>query len=204
MEKQVVRNLYDDLMNKKPSGLKMAYKHVNLASRNFEEIWKGWWSAKSPPELEVDLILVYEDYQKHIDNAFIIAVEAEFFNSKTKKNFYIGLNQAMAFGILGFDALVLWHIFSHDLDESFIRNSVEAAKEVIESYKLPITYFATMLKADNKLQAFAPLESSMDSDIDHIISWMRNVCDNNRNPSLSSEAIRKRRNVIKVMLKIPV
>ena len=55
-----------------------------------------------PPQLEVDMIPVFEDI-KGPDRVFIIGIEVKFFKGKTK-SFCDGLQQILSFGLFGFDS----------------------------------------------------------------------------------------------------
>ena len=122
----------------KPYWLKSIYAHINLASKDFQGIWSGWWKGETPPKLEVDMVFVFEDTKNVLDNALMVATELKFFQDITKRNFFEGIQQAMAFSIFGFDGLALWHIFSEKLDEKIIKNYVEATQEIINGFGLPI------------------------------------------------------------------
>jgi len=197
----------------KPYWLKKAYSHVNLASKNFQGIWSGWWKSKTPPKLEVDMIFVFEDIGNILDNALMVATEVKFFQEDTKRNFFEGLQQVMAFSLFGFDGLALWHIFSEKIDDSVINSYAQAMQEIIRGYELPIFYLATKLSNEFIFKIFEPAQIEK-QEIDYLIAWIGNFCndENNRNPLLfhdlplgpHPEEIKKRRNTLKVLLKIPV
>lgn len=201
-ELEAVTTLHSALQAKRPDTLKSFEKHVNLASKRFAQIWREWWQDEVPPQLEVDFVLAFSDHQKLIDEAFIVAVEIEQLDSP-KKNFYEGLHQVLAFSIFGFDALALWHVVSQQSDENRIRAHAKAVNELITGLNLPVTYFATLLMNDGRLRCFSPAEISFSSEVDYVVSWLRNSCYDKRNPLLDSDVMRRRRNTIKAMLRIP-
>jgi len=83
-----------------------------------------------PPQLEVDMIPVFEDI-KGPDRVFIIGIEVKFFKGKTK-SFCDRLQQVLSFGLFGFDSLVLWHIFSEKVENRSINAYVRPVKEIVE------------------------------------------------------------------------
>lgn len=201
-ELEAVNTLHSALRTKKPDSLKNVEKHVNLANKRFGQIWKDWWQDDVPPQLEVDFVLAFSDYQKQIDEALIVAVEVEQLDSP-KKNFFEGLHQVLAFSLFGFDALVLWHIMSEQGDENRIRAQAKAMNELITGLQLPITFFSTLLLNDGTLRCFSPSETSSPSEVDYVVRWLASSCDAKRNPLLQSDLIRRRRNTLKAMLRIP-
>lgn len=203
-EKEVVKKLKNLSLEGKPHGLKKMFIHTNLATRRFHEIWSDWWKTAIPPRLEVDMIPVFEEI-KELDKVFMVGIEVEFFKDKTK-SFYDGLQQVVAFGLFGFDSLVLWHIFAAKLENKDIEEYTKPVKEIIEGFKLPVVYLATKLTEDFKFEFFAPwdLYSSSKMDIGYVFSSMRNLCNERRNPLLNKAEVEKRKRMLKVILKIPV
>jgi len=222
-ETELVGNLYQAIIQKKEQenklySLKKTYKHLNLASRNFQGIWSSWWEGGTPPKLEVDMIFVFDDIERLLDGALIIATEVKFFHDANKRNFYEGLQQVLAFTIFGFDGLSLWHLFSEEMDDNEIRSHVGATNEILKGFELPVFYLAAKIADEDKLsfKSFAPSELSGGQEIDFFIDWMSHhfttTGKESRNPLLFTskplgpyfEEIRKRRNTLKVMLQIPV
>lgn len=211
-EKTLIGRIYEELNNNKPYRLKKLYKFVNLANKNFENIWSGWYKGQTPPKLEVDIIPAFKDSQKVIDDALIIGIEVKYF--KDFRGFYEGLGQILSYSIFGFDGLSLWHLFSKDVEDNKIEIFANATEEVIKGFNLPIFYLCGRIidEEELKLKSFAP-SSSIERDIKYFVDWMRNyITDrNNRNVLLfeskplgpNFEEIKKRREILKVILKIP-
>jgi len=218
-ERRVVTNVDGLLKEAKErnqiSGLKFHRRYTNLATKAFDDVWSRWWAGTPPPRLEVDLILVFEDHLKLVDDALILAIEVEYFSQKGSKNFFEGLQQAQAFAIFGFDGLVLWHLFEAGMKKEEIGSSVQATKEILDGFSLPIVYFACQISKNSKLKCYVPgTYSEEGEDVSYLLSWMRNLCLQNRNPMLFpdklpahrrelSNEVRRRRRVIKTVLGIP-
>lgn len=189
--------------------LRKVYRHKNLSTKEFQQVWTGWWKGTVPPRLEVDLILASEDPIEVIDKALVGCVEPEYFSFKDvgRKNFYEGLQQTMAFAIFGFDGLSLWHIFSTDVEDQIIDNYGDAVEELMRGFKLPIFYLAAKIVNEEKLvlKCYKPWkleERTVDYFIDSLSRyWMEK---GNRNPLLQDNKIKDRRKVVKMILKIPM
>jgi len=204
-EKEVVKKLQEMLAEQKPGGLRKCFVHVNLGTRKFHDIWADWWKTATPPRLEVDMIPIFEELDDP-DKIFTAGVEVEFFKNKKVKTFYDGLQQVLSFGLLGFDSLVLWHIFSAKLANEDVEKCVKPVKEMVEGFSLPITYIATKLTENLKYEFFAPWElySSSQTNIDYVFRSMRNLCSELRNPLLNKAEVEKRKKILKVVLRIPI
>jgi hypothetical protein len=181
-ERKVVNRLQDLFLERKPSGLRKLFVHTNLATKRFHEIWSEWWKTAVPPRLEVDMTPVFGDLRE-VNKVFMVGVEVEFFKNRTK-NFYDGLQQALSFGLFGFDSLVLWHIFSEQMENKIIDEYVKPVKEIVEGLKLPIVYIATKLTQELQFEFFAPWElySSSKMDGNFLLTSMRDLCYKARNP----------------------
>ncbi len=197
-EKKLINKLRDLLWEKKSDNLKKIYTRVNLATKRFRDIWSDWWEEEIPPRMEVDLIPVFSEFNKVI----LPGIEIEFFKDK-KRNPYKGLEQTLSFGLFGFDSLVLWHIFDPKLQNKTVDSYVKPIQEVIEGFNLPIVYIATKFEED-KFEFFAPLYSSSKFEPDYLLRYLENLCKNKQNPLISKEEIQKRRDVLKIILKIPM
>lgn len=200
-ERELVKNLKDLFEKERPAGLKKVYAHVNLATKKFEEIWKEWWESEVHPRLEVDMIPVFKDGSELL----LPGIEVKFFKSGERK-FCEGLQQALSFALFGFDSLVLWHIFSGEMENKEIEGFVRPTMELIEGLKLPLIYFATKLRNENMFEFFAPvnLYDSQARDANYFLTWLRNYCRSERNPLLEKGEVERRRKLLKVMLKIPM
>ncbi len=197
-EKQLLDMLRGLFEEKKPPTLKNVFAKVNLATKRFKDIWSNWWEGELPPRQEIDLIFVFLDYSREVS---LIGVEVEYFKD-AKKNPYNGLEQALSFGLFGFDSIVLWHIFATKFENRVVENYVKTVSELIEGYELPILYLATKF-SENKFELFSPFSTSLQYEADGFLHLLSNYCKERRNPLLSKEDVRQRRNVLKVILKIP-
>lgn len=202
-EKDIVRMLKKSFIEKEIPNIRKIFTHTNLAKNKFQDIWSAWWETEPPPTLEVDMIFVFED--KTPMDVFMIGVEAKFFTNGQRR-FNEGLQQILSFGLFGFDSLVLWHIFSEELDNNHIDGYVKSAREVIEGFELPVVYFATKLIDGCTFEFFSPqqLYSSARVEAETFLGHMRYFCDKKRNPLLDKEEIEKRRRMLKTVLKIPI
>jgi hypothetical protein len=223
-EGKFINKLYELIIKEKELGkhelLRKVYKNKNLSTKEFQDIWAEWWKGRLPPRTEVDIILAFEDQMEVLDKALIGCMEIEYFSikkNKIKKNFYAGLQQILAFSIFGFDGLCLWHVFSPDIEENVIENYAKAMGELIYGYKLPIFYSAAKILDEKELRmiSFYPLQLKEgkvillqvdEEKIDHFINmlnkhWMKKE---NRNPRLEDNEVRNRRNLLKMLLKIPL
>jgi hypothetical protein len=194
-------------------GLKLCTAHLNLARKSFTQVWETWWKGRLPPKLEIDLVLAFEDHSKLVDDALLLAVEAEYFKAGKRGNFYVGLDQVLAFAVFGFDGLVLWHLF-RGVERSTVESYSSAVREVLDGFSLPIVYFACELADDWKLKCIQP--SAVEGDVVSTLRWMRNHFDDSkrRNPLLFKDRlpayrpelahkIKQRRRTLKTVLGIP-
>lgn len=173
-ERTLVNTIYKSLKHNEPYGLKKLNKFVNLANKDFESIWSGWYEGETPPKLEIDMISTFEDHQRIIDDALIIGVEIKYF--KDLRGFYEGLGQIQSYSVFGFDALSLWHLFSKDLDEGKIQNFADATKEIIAGFNLPIFYICGRIidEEELRIKSFAPSVGNIEGDVKYFVEWMRN------------------------------
>ena len=202
-EKELITKIYHELKQDKPNRLKLVDKHVNFASKKFRELWSRWYKGETPPNIEIDLVLIFEDIKEEHDEALIIAIEAKYIKT-LQKNFFEGVDQIMAYSLFGFDGLCLWHLFSEEISDEDIEAYVNAVNEIFKAFELPIFYLATKIKPENKFECFAPIRQPEDKKIDYLISWARNHCDECRNPVLKSDIARKRRKTLKTLFKLPI
>lgn len=211
-ERIFVKKLYEAILREKELGrhewLKKVYRNKNLSTKEFQDIWLEWWSGALPPRTEVDIILVFEDPIEILDKAIIGCIEIEYFTTEnvSKKNFYEGLQQVLAFSIFGFDGLSLWHVFSSEMEENIIKNYANTAGEIINSFKLPIFYLATKIldEEELKMRCFQPIQ--LEGNLEYFIDWLNSywMRRENRNPLLGNDEIKNRRKILKMLLKIPV
>lgn len=203
-ERQVVKKIRGLFLDTDHQALRKMYIHTNLATRKFHEVWSDWWTTGIPPRLEVDMIMVFEE-ESNSSKVFLSGVEVKYFRSK-KNNFYEGLQQILAFGLFGFDSLILWHIFSENMENKDIEEYVKPVKEIVEGFDLPIVYIATKLTKDMKFEFFYPLAlySSAKVNADRLIGFLKELSTEKRNPLLKEDEIEKRKKTMKLILRIPV
>jgi len=200
-EKALVRRLKERFEGERPAFLRKMYIHVNLSTKRFREVWSQWWQSEAPPRLEVDMIPVFERHGE----VLLCGVEVEFFKGRSR-DFAAGLQQALSFGLFGFDSLVLWHIFSENLKNSEIEKYTRPMKEIAEGLDLPIVYFATKLSGESGFEFFAPSRyySSTVVGPNSFLERMKDECEGRGNPLLRNQEVLKARKTLKVILKIPV
>ena len=176
-ERNFINKLYELILKEKELGkhgwLRSVYKNKNLSTKDFQDIWSEWWKGNLPPRTEVDMILVFEDPMEALDKALIGCIEIEYFSIKdiTKKNFYEGLQQVLAFSIFGFDGLCLWHMFSPEIEENVIVNYANTMGGLISSFNLPILYFATKILDEKELRMKC-FEPSQIEGVEYFIDWL--------------------------------
>lgn len=183
-------------------GLEKIYVHTNLATKKFHELWQEWWEGKFPAKLEVDMIFVFREQGK----VFLPALEVKYFRDTSPRDFREGVQQALSFGLFGFDSLLLWHIFPGDMPREEVESISKPCKELVEGFKLPMVYFATRITEKGSFEFSAPWQwySSMDVGPYKMVDEIKNSCMKMRNPLLKEDEVIKRRNVLKVLLKIPI
>lgn len=202
-EKRLVKDLKALFEESRQPNLRKVFAHINLATKKFRDVWHEWWGSEVPPRLEVDMIPVFD--VEETDGVLIAGVEVEFFKNN-RKSFCDGLQQTLSFGLFGFDSLVLWHIFSEEMENRDIEKYVRPTREIIGGLNLPIVYFATKLVGDYKFEFFAPRKfySSLGMEVSYLLEGMRKSCSDKRNPLLYREEVEKRKKMLKVILNIPV
>ena len=134
-----------------------------------------------------------EDYTHLLDEWLLVAVEIKYFkgSSKSRKKYldkaFREVGQPLRYLLYGFDASVLWHIFSEDFDEQIIRAYSQMVLEVVKKLNLPMTYFPTKYVGENQFCAYV-LGSPTRHDLRSLIGWMLNICrDTVRSPLLPSD-----------------
>jgi len=207
-EREIVKRLLE--VSKTLGLIKKADMGACLKSQVFREAL-GWYGLEAPELIaEPDLILVFEDYKRLIDDVMIIAVELKCFQAKgelkqLKKDLrkaFREIGQPLRYLPLGFDSAVLWHIFEDIGHEELIRQYVRLiGDDTIERLNLPIVYFATTALSNDALRLYWPLD--IKCDIGYAIRYLKNLCDGKRNPVLDDNVVKKRRKALKVSLGIP-
>lgn len=210
-ERELIKKICANLDQDKPYSLKRIEKPFNIANKGFEDVWKGWYGGEAPPKLEVDIITVFEDIRKKIDDALIIATDVKFFKDFKNRGFYEGIGQILSYSIFGFDGLSLWHLFDKNMEDNKIQNFSNATEEILRGFNLPVFYLCGRVVDEEKLivKSFAP--SNIEEDVKYFVGWMHNYVGENRNVLLFeskplgpyAEEIQRRRKTLKVTLQIP-
>jgi len=183
-EIDLTNRIYEKIDKNKPYSLKKLEKFVNLANKDFEGIWSGWYKGETPPKLEVDLIFVFEDLNEVIDDALIIGTEVKYFRDLKSRNFYEGLGQALSYSVFGFDGLSLWHLFSREVEDNKIKNFATATKEIIEKFNLPFFYICGKIIEEEELKIKYFNTGFYEIELKSIADWMLNTIREKRNPLL--------------------
>jgi len=203
-EKELVQKLKSLFENARYNELVKIFTLTNLATKRFHELWQEWWKSKFLPKLEVDMIFVFREFQKQ--EVFILAIEIKYFKDSSTRDFREGIQQALSYGIFGFDSMILWHIFPEEMSKEEIETIVKPCKEIVEGFRLPITYFATRIIKDSKFEMYSPWEWSSSVDVGpyQMIGYIKNESMKKKNPRPWEEEIQKRRKLLKVLLRIPI
>lgn len=202
-ETEFINVLYNSLKESSISFLKKVYKGKSVTSKEFKNIVSEWYGERIPwPLIEPDLILVFEDYRKVIDEVMIVAIELkcfQTFSDKRLRRAFREIGQPLRYYVFGFDSAVLWHVFE-DVEEDVIEDYTNIISEVIGKLKLPLVYVATKIVGNN-YKIYKPLNLEPQN-IQYLVMYLRNLCDRMRNP-IVDEKIRRRRSALKVTLHIP-
>lgn len=206
-EQAIIAKLHELMKNADVSSLKGIYKGRAVTSSEFKEVVSKWHGRDLPwPLIEPDLVLIFEDFSKVIDNVLIVAIETKYFEfspqlDKRMREAFRQIGQPLRSHIFGFDSVILWHLFSKDLKEDIVRSYANVVNEVIEKLKLPVVYFATKIIEDD-FKIYKPLDIEH-YDISSVIQYLRKLCDSKRNPTLEDNEVRMRRSALKIALRIP-
>jgi len=163
-----------------------------------------WWPLILP-----DLILVFEDPGKYIDNYLFTALEFKWFRDSVEKlsrmesRAYRELGQPLRYYLYGFDSVGLIHLFSVKVDENRILDYSKVINESIDKLGLPILYISIKILEDGYRMYYPTnIEKPFDlpSLIDHLLNFLKEI----RNPIFSNKKYNKeileRRNAIKETL----
>ena len=202
-ETELAAKLYNLLKKSGVGSLKKVYKGRSVTSKEFKDVVSEWYGERIPwPLIEPDLILVFEDYKKVIDEVMIVAVELKCFQTSSDKRLrraFREIGQPLRCYVFGFDSAVLWHVFE-DVEEDVIKDYTDMVYEVIEKLKLPLAYIATKIIKD-QYKIYKPLNLKQQN-IQYLVMYLQNLCAHTRNPAMD-EKIKKRRSALKVALRIP-
>jgi len=191
------------------SSLKKVYIEPH-AKKKFEGILKEYLNDVAPKFMaNPDLVLVFEDSNRIVDEYVLVAIELKHFKSSKNKDKdlrrgFREVGQPLRYLVFGFDSVVLWHVFAENIDDDEIRSYSELVSEVVEKLELPMTYFSTKMLSNNNFKVYKPLNLDMECSITYLIQWMGNICRDARNLLiLDDQRVFNRRRALKVVLSIP-
>lgn len=178
----------------------------------------GWHGMDAPWVMATpDLILASDNYRKIPDDVFLLAIETKYFPkdaAQSKKHWrqsFREIGQSLRDLLYGFDAVVLWHLFSEEATDGNVMAYAEMCDEVITKLKLPMIYFATEITRENKFRFFKPWASGNSlplSDVNYLAECLVRInLDQSYgaklNPLLRDENAIRLRRAIKSVLRIP-
>jgi hypothetical protein len=198
---------------------KKVFKGESIKSKGINELL-DWNRTGAPWALSVpDLILASDNYHNAPDDVFLLAIETKYFPrdaSSSKKQWrqsFREIGQPLRDLLYGFDAVVLWHLFSENADDRDVEKYTGMCAEVIEKLKLPVVYFATKLTAQSQFAFFQPWRSEKTLallDGTYVAECLRNINTERNgsyrakmNPLLEDEKVKRMRKAVKSVLRIP-
>ena len=101
------------------SSLKKVYLEPH-AKKKFEDILKDYLNDAAPKFMvNPDIVLVFEDSNKVVDEYLLVAIELKHFKSSKNKNkdlrkAFREVGQPLRYLVFGFDSVVLWHVFAEE------------------------------------------------------------------------------------------
>lgn len=103
------------------------------------------WESEETPQIDIDIMLVldeYASYEKYnLGMPTILGIELRYFTSRpSTKNFYAGLDQALAYFRLGVDKSGLLYVFNGEIPENYVKKITNATDVLVRGLKLPISY----------------------------------------------------------------
>lgn len=206
-EAEITQRIYELISKAGLSSLKRVSKGRTVTTKYFRDTVKGWFGREIPwPLVEPDLILVFEDMKKVVDDVMIVAIEIKYFEEakdldKKLRQSFRELGQPLRNLIFGVDSVVLWHLFSPNVEEPKISNYTDVIEEVKTRLKLPLVYIATTTP-NQVFKVYKPSRATM-HDIQSLIYWLTNLCATCRNPAMDTE-VKIRRSGLKMALGIPI
>lgn len=178
----------------------------------------GWHGMDAPwVTVTPDLILAFDNYRRVPDDVFLLAIETKYFpkdaahSKKHWRQSFREIGQSLRDLLYGFDAVVLWHLFSEETSDGNVLPYAEMCDEVITKLKLPMIYFATQITRENKFKFFKPWawgNSLPLSDVNYLAECLIHInLDQSYgaklNPLLQDEKAIRMRRAIKSVLRIP-
>jgi len=205
-EANVTQRIYELIIKAGLGSLKRVSKQRSVTTSEFRNTVTSWFGQEIPwPLVEPDLILVFEDVRKIIDDVMIVAIEIKYFKQakdldKRLRQSFREVGQPLRNLIFGVDSTALWHIFSPDIEEHKIHNYVNVIEEVIRKLNLPLVYLATA-RPNDTFKVYKPFELDK-YDLQSWVIWVQNLCADHRNPIMNRDTDIRRR-ALKLALRIP-
>lgn len=198
---------------------KKVIKGESIKGKGIGEVL-GWNEADVPWAMTVpDLILASSNFSKTPDDVFLLAIESKYFprdaasNKPHWRQSFREIGQPLRDLLYGYDAAVLWHLFSEAVDDEHVGKYTDMCAQVIEKLKLPIVYFATKLTEQDQFAFFKPWrpeKTLLLSDVNYVAECLRQVnIERNGsyrakiNPLLQDKTVMAMRGAVKSVLRIP-
>jgi hypothetical protein len=208
-ERKIVYELYKEFERNKKKGelpqLVKIRRHLNLVNKEYKDIYRPWWQDQVPPRIEVDLVFILKEQKPRFERAFLAGIEVKYFDSPSRR-FFEGIQQALSYGLLGFDGLSLWHIFAVNIPDEKIRLRADTTAKIIHDFNLPIFYVAFKVISISEVSVFSPKKLQGSLVTSNLVTELYkhfSEDEKKRNPLLSDHLAQKSRNVLKAMFKIP-
>lgn len=170
--------LYDSMKRSGILDLREVYIVKDLLQK--EEV-KEKLDEKEIEEIEkIDLIVIYNDYNKIIDDHIILALKIECIDERSniKERLEKSIKEIpliIKCYNLGFDSTCIWHYFSREVKEQIIRDFCIKVNEAISKMELPIIHLATKIMIGNTYKLFSPDEIDARSEVTQLIQMIQNI-----------------------------
>lgn len=217
IEATIITKLFTLLKN---SGkFKRVFKGEAIKGKGVGEVLE-WSGVGTPWALTVrDLIVASDNFSKEPDGVLLLAIEIKYFpkgaasSRKQWQQNFREIGQPLRDLLYGFDAAVLWHLFSETVHDEDITKYSAMVSEVIEKLMLPVVYFATKFTAQSQFVFFRPWRSEKTlplSSIDHLSECLLQIGREREgsyrermNPLLADQKVIRMRAAVKSVLRIP-
>lgn len=183
-----------------------AYHNINLATKEYRIIWESAWpETPSPARLEVDLFFILKEEKPYFEKAFLAAIEVKYFRSQ-RRRFFEGIGQTLAYGLLGFDGVSLWHIFEDNIPDEKAARRADISATILNGFNLPIFYLAFKIESPSRVHILSPRKLSKHIETKDLIGELSKyfLQGKNRNPMLRDHRVNKSRKMLKALFNIPL
>ena len=147
---------------------------INLASEGFRKFWGEWWGNEDIPQLDIDILTILDE--KASDNLgapCLLGIEVKYFKKGDKRNFYEGLDQALAYLSIGLDKAALLHIFHPEYPEERIRIRAKTMERLVKYLKLPIAYVACKLLNNGKFRMYTEYYTPSNVTVQEVFHFLK-------------------------------